>query len=133
MTRALNQPTIVTAAVIERNGSFLLTTRPEGTHLAGCWEFPGGKCEANETAEQSLERELREELDVRAMVSREIFRTEYRYPERFLELRFFECEISGEPRPMQGQQMRWVRREDLLLLTFPPADEEFIKRLMAEG
>jgi 8-oxo-dGTP diphosphatase len=124
---------VVTAAVIERDGAYLLTTRPEGTHLAGCWEFPGGKCEAGETPEQSLERELREELDVASTVAREIYRTEYRYPERFLELRFFSCQISGEPRPMQGQQVRWVRREQLDMLKFPPADEEFVRRLMANG
>ncbi len=133
MSRAAQSPIIVTAAVIERDGAFLLTTRPEGTHLAGYWEFPGGKCEAGETPEQALERELREELDVAATIAREIYRTEYRYPERFLELRFFSCEIRGEPRPMQGQQARWVPRERLGTLRFPPADEEFVRRLMAKG
>ena len=124
-----DHPIIVAAAVIERSGSFLLTTRPAGTHLAGYWEFPGGKCEAGETPEQCLARELREELDVQGEVSRELFRTNYRYPERHLELRFFACAISGEPRPMQGQQARWVRREELASLQFPPADEEFVRRL----
>ncbi len=130
MTRTPDQPIIVTAAVIERDGTFLLTTRPEGTHLAGYWEFPGGKCEPDETPERCLERELREELDVQGDVLREMYRTQYRYPERFLELRFFSCAISGTPRPMQGQQVRWVPREELASLKFPPADEEFVRRLM---
>ena len=57
---------VVTAAVIERDGAFLLTRRLDGTHLEGQWEFPGGKCEPGETLEQCLARELREELGVDA-------------------------------------------------------------------
>ncbi len=121
--------TIVTAAVIERNASFLLTRRPEGTHLAGTWEFPGGKCEAEETPEACLRRELREELDVDANVGEEMFRTRYHYPDRFLELRFFRCQISGEPRAVQGQEMRWVLRREVTSLSFPPADAAFIESL----
>ncbi len=122
-------PIIVTAAVIERDGCFLVTRRPEGTHLAGHWEFPGGKCEGAETAEECLARELREELDVAAVVAEEMFRTRYTYPGRFLELRFFRCALDGVPRPAQGQEMQWVRREDLGALAFPPADTEFIALL----
>src|SRR5512133_3852712 len=122
-------PIIVTAAVIERDGSFLLTRRVEGTHLAGHWEFPGGKCEGAETAESCLRRELREELDVEAVVGEEMFRARYRYdtaPDRLdLELRFFRCALAGVPRPMLGQEMRWVPRRELSVLAFPPADAEF--------
>jgi 8-oxo-dGTP diphosphatase len=133
MTGTAEHLIVVTAAVIEREGRFLLTTRPEGTHLSGYWEFPGGKCEGDETPEQCLKRELREELDVQADVAGEMFRTRYRYPGRFLELRFFRCRLEGDPRPMQGQAMRWVKRDELGALKFPPADEEFIKRLRAGG
>ncbi len=120
---------VVTAAVIERDGCFLLTRRLEGTHLAGCWEFPGGKCEPRETVEACLARELREELDVDASVGEEMFRTRYDYPERRLDLRFFRCTLHGVPRPVQGQQMRWVPRDQLPSLEFPPADAAFIARL----
>jgi mutator protein MutT len=123
------QPTIVTAAVIERDGRLLVTTRPRGTHLEGYWEFPGGKCEEGEAPEASLVRELREELDVAASVAGELFRTRYCYSDRFLELRFFRCEIVGTPRPTQGQEARWVSRHELSSLAFPPADAEFIERL----
>ena len=126
-------PVVVTAAVIERDGRFLVTRRLEGTHLAGHWEFPGGKCEGAETAECCLRRELREELDVEAAVGEEMFRTRYRYDTPAgvldLDLRFFRCVLDGAPRPILGQQMRWVPRHELGALAFPPADAEFIARL----
>jgi 8-oxo-dGTP diphosphatase len=129
MIPGFDRRTVVTAAVIERDGCFLLTRRREGTHLAGYWEFPGGKCEQAETAECCLARELREELDVDASVGEELFRMEYDYPGRRLDLRFFRCSLNGVPRPVQGQEMRWVPRGDLRSLTFPPADTAFLALL----
>ncbi len=128
MTTA-DHPIIVTAAVIERDGCFLVTRRLEGTHLAGYWEFPGGKCEQAETVEGCLARELREELDVEASVGEEMFRTRYDYPGRRLDLRFFRCSLAGNPRPVQGQEMRWIPRAELRSLPFPPADAAFIAQL----
>ena len=120
---------VVTAAVIERDGRLLVTRRQAGVHLEGYWEFPGGKCDVAETLEACLARELREELDVDARIGEEIFATTHAYPERAVELHFFRCELSGQPRPLLGQEMRWVRREELQALEFPPADEELIRRL----
>jgi 8-oxo-dGTP diphosphatase len=121
---------IVTAAVIERDGSFLVTRRMKGTHLAGFWEFPGGKCEDGESHQACLAREMLEELDARVTVGPEILETSHTYPERIVELHFFACALEREPRPMLGQEVRWVRREDLGSLEFPPADEDLIRRLM---
>lgn len=132
MTGHPEEPIVVAAAVIERDGCFLLTTRPEGKHLEGHWEFPGGKCENGETPERCLERELREEIDVSAIVGGEIFRTRYRYHDRFVELRFLRCEIEGVPKALLGQQVRWVARRELSVLAFPPADAEFIEQLLSE-
>ncbi|MBZ5558349.1 MAG: (deoxy)nucleoside triphosphate pyrophosphohydrolase [Acidobacteriia bacterium] len=126
MTRPL---LIVTAAVIERDGRFLVTRRQQGVHLEGCWEFPGGKCDPGEALAACLARELREELDVDARIGGEIFTAAHAYPERRVELHFFACELLGEPRPQQGQAMQWVRREDLAALEFPPADKELIEKL----
>jgi 8-oxo-dGTP diphosphatase len=123
--------TIVTAAVIERDGRFLVTRRLEGTHLAGCWEFPGGKCEPGEEPAVCLAREIREELDTTAGVGAEIFRTTYVYPDRSVDLRFFRCELDGEPHPMLGQELRWVKRAELGTLEVPPADQELIRLLTA--
>ncbi len=122
---------VVTAAVIERDGAFLVARRPHGTHLAGLWEFPGGKCDEGERLPACLEREIREELDVGIIVGPEIFRTVHAYPERTVDLRFYSCALTGEPRPMIGQELRWVPRSDLARLQFPPADKEFIDRLVA--
>jgi 8-oxo-dGTP diphosphatase len=120
---------VVTAAVIERSGAFLVTRRQRGVHLEGYWEFPGGKCEPGETHAACLARELREELDVDAVIGAEILATTHVYPERSVELHFLRCELRGEPMPQQGQAMRWVAREELGSLEFPPADEELIRLL----
>ena len=120
---------VVLAAVIERDGRFLVTRRPANTHLAGYWEFPGGKCELGEAHDVCLDRELREELGVGARVGREILTTEHTYPERTVRLHFRLCEIDGDPRPLVGQEMRWVSSGELRSLQFPEADVELIALL----
>jgi len=123
-------PTIVvTAAVIERDGRFLVARRQKGVHLEGLWEFPGGKCADGEALDTCLRRELREELDVDARIGSEIFTTTHAYPERLVELHFIRCEVDGTPRPLLGQELRWVTREELPSLEFPPADDELIRLL----
>lgn len=121
---------VVLAAVVERDGAFLLTRRLQGTHLAGTWEFPGGKCEPGESHEDCLRRELDEELGVAADIGAEVFAITHAYPEQTVELHFRACVIHGEPAPRLGQQMRWVPRADLGSLEFPDADRELIDRLM---
>ena len=120
---------VVTAAVIERDGRFLVTRRPAGVHLEGYWEFPGGKCEAGETLEACLVRELQEELDVDAIVGGEVLSTTHMYPERTIELHFFSVTLQGRPAPQFGQDMQWVLREDLRRLRLPPADDELVALL----
>ena len=120
---------VVLAAVVEEDGAFLLTRRLEGTHLAGTWEFPGGKCEPDETHAACLRRELMEELGVDADVGDEIFAITHAYPERTVDLHFRQSTLKGAPVPQIGQQMQWVRREDLGALEFPEADRELIEML----
>lgn len=123
---------VVSAAVIERDGRFLLTRRQTGVHLAGYWEFPGGKCDADESHATCLAREIREELAAEIHVQDEIFSTTHRYPERVVELHFFRCELMGDPAPQLGQEMAWIAREALGELRFPPADAELIRVLRNE-
>ena len=123
-------PIVVLAAVIERGGRFLVTRRLDRTHLAGYWEFPGGKCESGETHEGCLARELREELGIGARIGDEIITTTHAYPERVVRLHFRRCEIDNEPRPLLGQEMRWVSREEMRTLAFPEADTELIRVLV---
>lgn len=120
---------VVTAAVVERDGTFLVTRRQKGTHLEGYWEFPGGKCEPGETLVAALARELKEELAVDASVGDEMVSTTHAYPEQQVELHFFRCELMGEPRPQLGQEMRWVSRAEFATLAFPPADAALIEIL----
>jgi 8-oxo-dGTP diphosphatase len=120
---------IVTAAVVEIEGRFLVTRRQQGVHLEGFWEFPGGKCDRDEALKDGLARELLEELDVASRIGEEMLSVTHTYPDRSVELHFFRCELLGEPRPVLGQDMRWVNREDLMALEFPPADAELIQIL----
>jgi len=120
---------IVVAAVIEQDGRFLVTRRQHGVHLAGMWEFPGGKIDPGETHANALRRELREELDTDVDVGELVFDVTHEYPDRAVALYFYRCTLRGAPRPLLGQEMRWVARGELSSLGFPPADEELITLL----
>jgi mutator protein MutT len=120
---------VVAAAVIERDDRFLLTRRLHGVHLEGCWEFPGGKCEAGETLPACLSRELREELGVESSIGAELLVTMHAYGDRRVELHFFRCDVGEAPVPQLGQEMRWVARHELVALELPPADAELIRIL----
>ena len=122
---------VVTAAVVERGGTFLVTRRLRGTHLEGLWEFPGGKCENGESHEACLARELREELGCDGIVGVKLLEVAHDYPDRTIELHFFDCDLVGEPQPLLGQEIRWVAAAELPALDFPPADEELIQMLRA--
>lgn len=121
---------IVVAAVIEEDDRFLLTRRQPGVHLAGMWEFPGGKIDPAETHAAALEREMREELDTGVTVAELVFHTTHEYPDRTIALYFYRCTLVGTPRPLLGQEMRWVPRNELASLGFPPADEALITLLL---
>jgi 8-oxo-dGTP diphosphatase len=120
---------VVVAAVIERNGSFLVARRQAGVHLEGYWEFPGGKCLPNETQLESLRREIREELDADVAAADKLLMSAHEYDDRIIELHFYRCALVGTPRPMLGQELRWVSRAELTGLSFPPADAELIVQL----
>ena len=120
----------VVAAVIEQDGQFLVTRRLPGVHLGGMWEFPGGKIDPAEEHGSALCRELREELGVDITVGELVHQTLHAYPERTVALFFYRCTLQGVPRPQLGQDMRWVARQELPQLGFPPADAELIDRLV---
>jgi len=122
---------VVLAAIIEREGRYLLSRRLDGTHLAGLWEFPGGKWEPDETHEACLSRELLEELGVDSTVGAELIVTEHAYPDRTVRLHFRRCAIAGEPRPMLGQELRWVTLAELGTLELPEADRDVVVTLTA--
>ena len=120
----------VVAAVIQHGDRFLITRRQDGVHLAGMWEFPGGKVGHGESHSDALRREIVEELDTDVAVHDLVFATTHAYPDRTVTLFFYRCDLLGMPKPMVGQEMEWVARNDLSSLLFPPADVELIRMLI---
>ncbi len=119
----------VVAAVIQRDGRYLITRRLQDTHLAGLWEFPGGKILAGELPEAALVRELAEELGVTADVGELLESVDWSYPEKRVHILFFRCVIRGEPRPLQRQEMLWIEAAELPSRRFPEADAHLVSRL----
>jgi 8-oxo-dGTP diphosphatase len=126
----MSERIVVVAAVVERNGKFLIARRVKGTHLAGYWEFPGGKVHDGESQQAALEREIAEELGTTVVNARKIFNVSHTYPERVVELHFFRAELVADPRPILGQEIRWITRAEFRDLEFPPADAELIDGLI---
>ena len=123
----------VVAAIIWKDGKLLITRRPKNTHLGGLWEFPGGKVESGETLEAALAREIKEELDISIDVHDEFMAVTHEYPDRTVNLHFFNCAIrAGNPKPLSADELRWIAREDLDSFEFPAADRELITRLQVE-
>ena len=124
----------VTAGLLWQNGMVLIARRPEGSHLAGFWEFPGGKQEVGETLEECLEREMKEELDVDVHAEKFLLTVDYEYENRMISLYLFQCtHLGGEPKPLECEEMRWVHPEDLTQYRFPPPDEKIIQLLSKES
>jgi 8-oxo-dGTP diphosphatase len=117
-------PVPIGLAVVEHDGRFLVGTRPAGVPLAGCAEFPGGKCLSGETPEDCAIRECEEETGLAVEVRRMLERVNFSYPHGDVELSFYLCRCIGEttPRP----PFRWVERAELSALRFPEANRSLI-------
>lgn len=121
----------VAAGIVIRGGRILVTRRPADSHLGGLWEFPGGKIEPGETAEQALGRELAEELGVEARVGALWGILSHRYPEREVRLHFLFADIAtGEPRAVASEEFRWATPPELAELPFPGADRPVVAALL---
>lgn len=125
---------IVVAAVIVRDGRVLACQRSRESRFALKWEFPGGKVQAGESPEAALERELMEELGVRAEIGQEIYRTQHKYLEmqETVELIFFEARTDGgQMKNLVFEKIEWVEPKRLQELDFLEADKELIRKLGA--
>jgi 8-oxo-dGTP diphosphatase len=121
---------VVAALIQDEQGRYLITQRRKGSHLAGLWEFPGGKPESGESLEEALRRELTEELSARFGVGERVETVRWEYPERTIVIHFFRCRLeSGTIEPREDQAMAWVAPERLSDFDFPPADRDLIARL----
>ena len=102
---------------------FLIAQRQAGKHLAGYWEFPGGKVEADESAAAALKRELVEEIAIEPLTATPLIRVFYRYPEKNVLLDAWIVDAyKGEVRAVERQALAWIRIEDIDGYRFPPAD-----------
>lgn len=123
---------VVAAAVVVRDGHVLLTRRAEGQHLAGMWEFPGGKLEDGESPEKALVRECLEECGIEVEVGEILEVTHHRYPETAVLLLFYRCSLRvGEVLHLQVADHAWVAPRDLDSYPLPPADERVVSRIKA--
>ena len=122
----------VSAALIFRKGKILITQRRKDSHLGGLWEFPGGKREANESFEECVAREIREELGIEISIGELFEEIAHGYAEKSVRLKFFICElISGEPQTIGCAAVRWVSKSELDHFEFPAADARLLEKLRA--
>jgi len=109
---------------------FLITRRQEGQHLAGKWEFPGGKVEESESLTQAMQRELKEEVGLTAIDYRLFDTMTFDYDQLTLQLNFYlVSEFTGEAKGLEGQMMQWVTLEELQGYEFPKANKTVIEKL----
>jgi 8-oxo-dGTP diphosphatase len=121
---------VVAAAVIDGAGRVLIAQRPAGKHLAGGWEFPGGKLEPGEERVAGLARELREELGITIATPRPLIRVRHAYPSREVLLDIWVVRhYGGEPRGLDGQALRWCTQDELTTADLLPADKPIVAAL----
>ncbi len=123
---------VAAVALIDADGRVLLARRPEGKPMAGLWEFPGGKVKPGETPEAALVRELKEELaiDVSPSCLAPFTFASHGYDGFHLLMPLYVCRVwDGIARPLEGQELAWVRPERLRDYPMPPADEPLVAML----
>ncbi|MEP7243271.1 MAG: 8-oxo-dGTP diphosphatase MutT [Gammaproteobacteria bacterium] len=121
---------VVAGALYDSRGHVLIAERPPGKHMAGRWEFPGGKIEPGETECAALTRELREELGVEVTVARPLLTLRHDYPERRVEVALWLVEsYAREPRALDGQRLKWVTPAALSFEDVLEADQPFVAAL----
>jgi 8-oxo-dGTP diphosphatase len=131
MIESMIEPVRVVAAVLfDAAGRVLIAQRPQGKHMAGFWEFPGGKRNQAEPSVRALERELREELGIELRRCHPLLQLRHDYPDRAVELEVFVAdEFHGEPAALEGQALKWVSVASLSGVGLLPADRPIVEAL----
>lgn len=121
---------VVAGVLRDALGRVLIAQRPAGKHLAGLWEFPGGKCERDEDPRDALRRELHEELGVSAGAAQRLIAVPWRYAEKSICLDVYTvAEFRGEPHGREAQALRWATPQELLDIPMPDADRPVVAAL----
>ena len=123
---------VAACALIDQEKRVLIAQRPPGKSMAGLWEFPGGKIEEGETPEDTVIREMLEELSVKVTKPclAPLSFTSHNYQEFHILMPLFVCRRwEGVPVPREAQQVKWVRANRLRDFQMPPADETLISHL----
>jgi len=127
----MNETIDVTAAIIEKEGRFLIAKRKKGQHLEGKWEFPGGKIENNETPEECLKRELREEFDIIVEIGNFVAESCFQYGGRSFRLLGYKTKyISGEFILNAHDEIKWINLNEFSKFDFAEADLPLIDKII---
>jgi mutator protein MutT len=119
---------LVIAAIIERNGRYLVCQRPSDRPHGALWEFPGGKVEAGETIQQAAKRELAEELGLKVTGVGKV-RIKIADPSSGFEVAFVDVQVDGDPRLIEHVALNWITKDGLLDLPLAPSDRKFAEHL----
>lgn len=122
------------AVIQNKQGKILIDRRLDEGDMGGLWEFPGGKIEPQETVEECIEREIREELDIEIEVGHRLVTITHTYASFKVTLFVHNCEyLSGEPQPIECQEIRWVNVGEMDRYKFPQANNRIISILQGRG
>ena len=124
---------VVVAVIEHAEHGILISRRQQGQHLAGLWEFPGGKIDAQESSEQALVRELQEELGITPNKYNYWFSIEHDYPEKSVCLEVYTVtDFAGQPQGREGQTIQWINPQQLNEYAFPEANKTIIEALFSK-
>lgn len=124
---------VVAGALLDERSQVLIAQRPAGKHMAGGWEFPGGKLHADELPLDGLRRELREELGVEMLQAEWLASCQHDYPDRRVLLELWTVPaFSGQPQSLDGQALRWVALSELDTAGLLPADKPLVTALLSK-
>lgn len=126
----------VVAALCFVENRLLITRRPQGSHLGGLWEFPGGKIKNGETAQEALKREIKEELAADIRVKELFWQNVFEYDVKIVDIAFYFCDLlssRNDIKPLGVSAIAWVQAEELARFEFPPADAALIEQLGQKG
>ncbi len=122
---------VAVGVIVNQESEICISLRQKGQHLAGCWEFPGGKIESGESVFQALKRELHEELGLDVFSATPLITIKFEYPEKNVCLEVYTVtQFSGEAIGKEQQEIRWVLPRDLNKYTFPEANKAIVDAIL---